>query len=597
MIETLRRLFGLLSARERRAFWILAVLIVIETLVEMLGVALIPLYISALAYPERLLTHPGVVAHVPAAWLAWLDREQLIFWGGCVLLAYFAIKSAYVIFANYWKASFAQNRARKLAARLLRAYLNAPFSFHLRHHSAELLRNVSQEATQVANRVLIPLIEFFSHAAVLAGIVLVLLLVLDATILLWLAAFLSLGFACAFFMQRRLRSLGRSAQHQRMMVQQVGREALIGVREIRLLRRTGYFVQQLTRSLSLTFRIQRFVQVLRRAIPTVIEFIGIAGLIGVTVMMLFNDAETPEIVAALSVFAVAMSRMKSAVRGLIDTTADLRHHSVALEAVADALDELEPLVAAELAKSDAPLPLTRTIRFEGVSFRHEGADRDSLQNVDLEIRRGESVGFVGTTGAGKSTLANLLLGVLTPTTGRILVDDTDIAERPAGWQRQIGYIPQEVFLRDASLADNIALGLPREEIDAGRLEAALSAAELAPLRDRLPEGIDTRVGEHGIRLSGGERQRIAIARALYGDPDVLVMDEATSALDATTEAAVIDSVNALKGARTLVMVAHRLTTVRRCDRIVVLEQGRIEAIGSYDELREQHAGFRRMTES
>jgi ATP-binding cassette subfamily C protein len=234
------------------------------------------------------------------------------------------------------------------------------------------------------------------------------------------------------------------------------------------------------------------------------------------------------------------------------------------------------------------------IAFEGVSFAYEREGAPVLRDASLSIAPGESVGIVGPTGSGKSTLLDLLLGLLTPSKGRITVDGAELAGQLASWQRSIGYVPQDVYLEDATIRANVAFGLEREEIDDERVGRAVRSAQLDDFLSSLPAGLDTVIGERGVRLSGGERQRVAIARALYHEPELLVFDEATSALDPITELELTRAIDALKGKKTLVVVAHRLGTVRRCDRLFFLRDGRIEAVGSYDELLERSEEFRRM---
>jgi ATP-binding cassette subfamily C protein len=244
------------------------------------------------------------------------------------------------------------------------------------------------------------------------------------------------------------------------------------------------------------------------------------------------------------------------------------------------------------AAGTARLPFTDCLATEGVSYTYPGAARAALQDVHLTIRRGESIGIVGSTGAGKSTLVDTIIGLLQPDCGRVTVDNLDVQTRLRAWQRQIGYVPQSIFLADDSLRRNIAFGVPEAEIDDHRLQVAIGMAQLAAFVAALPAGLDTCVGERGIRLSGGERQRLGIARALYHEPEVLVFDEATSALDQGTEGEVMRAIEALHGKKTLLVIAHRLSTVRHCDRLIVLCNGRIIACGSFDTLMAHHPEFR-----
>ena len=594
MWQSLIKLMVLLNAAERRSLVLLVLLMLGEALLEMAGVAIVPLYITALAYPEKLVANSLLQSLLAPRWLLWLSRENLLVWGGVSMFALYAVKTAYAVFLAYWKARFAQTRALKLGTRLFTAYLRAPYVFHLRNNSSDLQRNINQECAQLAVRVLMPMVEFISSIFILLGISALLIVILDWRVMAWLAGFLGVGISIATLLQNRVRRLGVEAQEHRGAVIRSVTEGLGGVKEIIVLGRAAHFVARLHSALNSVFRIQRTMEVVQRAIPQLIELTGIFGLIGVTLMLFDMGRDNQEIIATLSIFAVALTRMKGAVRGLMDTFTEVRHNAASLDIVYTGLRTLEPKCNAS-PHVDVPLPFQQQIELQGLGYRYPGADHDSLRNIDLTIARGEAIGFVGTTGAGKSTLIDIILGVLEPLRGSIAVDGQDIRSALAAWQHNLGYVPQVLFLIDGTVSENIALGVDRAHVDKTSVTRAAAAAELNTLLARLPQGLETPIGERGIRLSGGERQRIAIARALYNNPDILIMDEATSALDNTTEAAVIEAVAALKGDRTILMIAHRLSTVQRCDRIVFLKDGAIDAIGSFEQLQVNHPEFRRMT--
>jgi ATP-binding cassette subfamily C protein len=593
MWHSLTKLIELLSGAERRSLALLVFLMLFEAMLEMAGVAIVPLYITVLAYPEKLIDNPLLRAALSPEWRDWLSREHLLVWGGVAMFALYGFKTAYVVFLAYWKARFAQTRALKLGTRLFAAYLRAPYIFHLRNNSSDLQRNITQECQQLAERVLMPMVEFISNSFILFGISAVLVSVLDLRVLLWLAGFLGAGIGIATLLQNRVKTLGVEAQQHRGVLIRSVTEGLGGVKEISVLGRADYFLTRLRTALANVFRIQRTMQIVQRAIPQLIELTGIFGLIGVTLMLFHLGDDNQTIIATLSVFAVALTRMKGAVRGLMDNFTEVRHHAASLDIVHEGLSTLEAH-SLPVARGSAVLPFRTAIDIQDLGYRYPGAAQDSLRRVNLRIERGEAIGIVGSSGAGKSTLIDLILGVLAPVHGHISVDGQDIRDAMAGWQANLGYVPQSLFLIDGTITQNIALGLEPGKIDQTQVERAAAAAELGPLLARLPEGLATTIGERGIRLSGGERQRIAIARALYHNPDILIMDEATSALDNTTEAAVIEAVATLKGDRTIVMIAHRLSTVRRCDRVVFLKHGAIDAVGTYEQLQQTHEDFRNM---
>jgi ATP-binding cassette, subfamily B, bacterial PglK len=245
-------------------------------------------------------------------------------------------------------------------------------------------------------------------------------------------------------------------------------------------------------------------------------------------------------------------------------------------------------------RSVEPLPFHQELRLERVTFRYEQADRDALQGIDLVIHPGEQIGICGPTGGGKTTLTDIITGLLDPTSGRVTVDDRDLVDVEREWQANLGIVAQMVFLTDDALRRNVALGVPDDKVDDAALREAVKLAQLEPFVADLPEGLDTIVGERGVRVSGGQRQRIAIARALYRKPEILIFDEGTSALDNATEAQMMSAIEQLRGEHTIILVAHRLSTVRNADRIVFLEDGRATGIGSFDELRTTNTVFREM---
>lgn len=607
MITSLRKLWHLLSRREKRNAFFLVLLMLINGLMEMVGVGIVPVYVGIVAFPERLIEHELVQSLFTAPGQI-ITQITLLYWGSALLVLFFTFKLTYVVLLHYWQARFVQNRVLRIGDRLFTAYMQAPYTFHLARNSAELLRNVNAECTRLGMNVLMPLIEVLTQMFVLTGVVCLLVLASPGLAVMTLMVFTVLAGLVAGTLHRKFRQMGREAQAARGgMLKTVG-EGLGGVKEIKLLQREGLFTRRFHRSLGTTLRIQRFVQIVAKSIPFLMEWISVLGLLSVVLVLFAMDQSTEAIVGIVVLFAVSLSRLKGTISQMVSRYAALQHHLVSLDAVYDDLQELEgeahgptgPRLAA------VPSPAGDETAFQGfrrslelvqVSYRYAGADEDALRDVTLTIRKGEAVGFVGPTGAGKSTLIDLVLGVLTPTSGRILVDGTDVREDPAAWQRNIGYIPQSIYLVDGSIRENVALGLPPNRIDDGAVARALKAAHLTELIAELPEGLDTVVGERGVRLSGGQRQRIAIARALYHDPAVVIMDEATSALDNVTERSVIRAVDALKGKRTILTIAHRLSTVLNCDRIVMLEHGRIAGIGSYDQLIRDNERFRRMAEA
>ena len=397
---------------------------------------------------------------------------------------------------------------------------------------------------------------------------------------------------------KRIDAWGRRSEKLRIQILRSVQAALGGIKELKVFGRETEAIENAKRLRYEVVSIATTYNTLMAMPRLLIESAFI--LAALLVVMLANAAadNTSEILPLLGLFAYAGFRIIPSANRVLRHLGQVRWGRGAIDHLyedhvalvpADRVDGVEASAA-----EGEPIEFRESLRLEYVTFTYAGAARPALADVELTVRRGESLGIVGRTGAGKSTLVDVLLGLLEPE-GQVLVDGRDVRENLASWQRHIGYVPQSAFLVNASLRRNIAFGLPQHRIDDGLVRAAASMAQLDEMIDGLPDGLQTRVGERGIRLSGGERQRVAIARALYRDPQLLVFDEATSALDAITERYVTDAIEALQGSRTLIIIAHRLSTVRACDRLLLLEDGCAAVVGTYDELLRESALFRQIT--
>jgi ATP-binding cassette subfamily C protein len=341
---------------------------------------------------------------------------------------------------------------------------------------------------------------------------------------------------------------------------------------------------------------QAFQRVISQIPKPFLEVLAILAVLVVTVTFILLGRSLTEMLPVLALLAVAVVRMVPAFNSITSSLTAIRYQRSSLELVCDELLQFEqtPRSSRSTAQRDSSVihPLREAVRLEEVEYVYPNSSQKALDKISLTIRAGEVVALIGSSGAGKSTVVDVILGLLTPVSGRVMIDNWDLQDNPPAWQRQIGYIPQDIYLLDDTIRRNIAFGLVDEAIDEQAVAAALVAAQLDEFIATLPDGLDTVIGNRGIRLSGGQRQRVGIARALYHNPRVLVMDEATSALDNETEREVIAAINRLRGDRTIIMIAHRLTTVRSCDRLYLLDGGRIVDSGDYDELSNRHHELR-----
>jgi len=542
---------------------------VFATALEMIGIASIPAFVALLVEPERLvasLPKWGLAADVVAR-----GHVSLMLLSAGTLAVFFLIKNLVVARLAFLEGHVLREITVSNATRLFRAYLFSPYVLHLQRNPAELIHNI--------NNVVGDAVEYLHNALVLLReglvslVVVVLLLLVDP--LVSLSVFALLGTTATLFhlaVRRSLAVRGERSQFHHARQMQVMNEGLGAVKMISLLGRESHALDRFRHETVELWR-QEFFHRVMMALPRLfLEVVAVSGVLLVVALFVVFDREVNTMLPVLALLVVALVRMMPAFNAIGVSLSGMQYHRNALAVIAHEFATLpeEP----EIPAVSVPV-LCRAIELCDVRFRYPGAAADALGGVSLRIAAGEAVGIAGPTGAGKSTLVDIVLGLLAPDSGAVRIDGMDISVSRRSWQRQIGYVPQDIYLLDDTIRRNVAFGIADREIDDEAVAAAVEAAQLTDFLRTLPGGLETTVGNRGIRLSGGQRQRIGIARALYHDPAVLVMDEATSALDSETEAAVIEAIARLRGDRTIVIIAHRLSTLSTCDRVVHLRTGRL----------------------
>lgn len=591
MLNNLRSCWRLFVPGHGRRWMVVVALAVMVSAVEAGGALLVFVLLKLVEGADDALVVP-VLGDLRERLPVWDATELYLVVAGTIAV-FFVLRGVLVLVKAYVTHRVIENAGARLSSRLAEGYLALPYAAHLRRNSAQLVRNAHQSVDIVLAQALKPLVQTVSQGLVAVAIIAVLLATTPLPSLIAVGVLLPMAGVLLGLIFPRMKRLGRTSQEMNSATLQTLQQSLQGVRDIKVLAREGFFARQFARSRRRLARARYLRELLTQAPRVATEttmVLLIAGLFAVTVV---TEGSPAGALSVLGVFAYAAFRLKRPLNTMLSSLNKVRYAGPALDDVEADLHVAGPHVAVNH-QSVEPLPLRHALELRGVRFRYDGAEQDALRDIDLTIARSESVGLVGPTGGGKSTLVDVMLGLLEPTEGAVLVDGVDLRGRERAWQANLGVIAQSLFLLDDTLRRNIALGLRDADIDQAAVEEAVEVAQLDEVVNELPHGLDTVVGEGGVRLSGGQRQRVAIARALYRRPEVLVLDEGTSALDNRTEASVLARLASLHGSRTLVTVAHRLTTVRSCDRVLLIEHGAISAAGTYEDLAKHDASFHQL---
>jgi ABC-type multidrug transport system fused ATPase/permease subunit len=553
---------------------------VVGALLEALGIGIIMPALAVLSRPDWIHSQSWLEGVLPAGMLdsPWRPVAFVL----SLLLCVAAVRTAFLAALAYAQSRFGADFESSLSTRLLEHYLARPWMFHLQRNSAELVRNIRHEASAVGF-VLGARMAVITEAVMLLAIISVLIVLQPVPSIAIGFVLAVLGFAYQRVMHVRVERWGAlRLKYEGSRIQHL-QQGLGAVRELRLADAAGVFAHRYRRDTEAhlsTVQRHTFASQLPRLLFDLLAILALA--VAILLMLLMGQGAT-DLLPVIGLYAAAATRLLPSVNKLLGALQLVRWGTPSVEVVHAELAADADVGTSSRATTSPGLP-TGDIVVADVSFRYPGVDTPALRAVDLHIRTGSMTGIIGASGSGKSTLLDILLGLLQPDAGSVQVGGADIHDGIADWHRRIGYVPQSIYLFDDSLRRNIALGVDDAKIDDAAINRVIRAANLDELVDSWPEGTATRLGERGVRLSGGQRQRIGIARALYADPSILILDEATSALDVETESAVMESILGLHGAKTIIIVAHRLSTVARCDEVYRLEKGQVIARGSFREV-------------
>lgn len=573
----MQKLGYLLSAAQKQQLFILSILLFIGMLFEMASLGILIPALGLMLNSNIGKEYPVLQPYLEA--LGNPTQVQLVLWGMSILVMVYLCKAVFLVFLSWRQSKFSTELSADLSKQLFFGYLRQPYTFHLQRNSAELLRNIQSEINQFTG-VSQATISLTLELSVVIGVACMLIFVeplgaLVVTSFLTIAAFgfhrLTKGKLIGWG-ERRQFHVGRTNQH---LLQGLG-----GVKDVKLLGREKYFLEEYSTHVNEFSKIQVKVTTLTLIPRLYLELLAVMGLAGLIVLMVVQRKPLDLLLPTLGVFVGAAFRMIPSVNRIMTAMQSIRYADPVVNVLYNEFRLNRAVEESILSQSAEKLVFNDSIVVRDLSFNYLNTNSKALDGISIHIKKGEAVGFIGPSGSGKSTLVDVILGLLTPDEGVILVDGQDVQKHLRGWQDQIGYVPQSIYLTDDSLRRNVAFGIPGNQIDNDAVDRAIKASQLDKFVDSLPDGLETYVGERGIRLSGGQRQRIGIARALYHDPAVLVLDEATSALDSVTEQGVMEAVSALQGEKTLFIVAHRLSTLVNCNKIYEITHGKILDVSS-----------------
>lgn len=565
-MDDLRKINYIFDRKQKIKLVLLAFMIMIGAFCELLGITAILPFIEVTV-------DPGTVEK--SRWMSmvynYLGMEStnaFLALLALVLIVVYVVKNVYLAFMNYAIYRFTYNNQRALALRMLKLYMKQPYTFFLKYNSAELIRNVSDDTSALFDTVLS--VMQLAVEVIVCGLLFVYLLITDKSIT--FAAGLVIIIALGVIVRSLKKDLHRRGDHVRECRGGMGKwllQSFGGIKETIIMERQPYFENRYNEIYSDFSHNHCIYQTFAYLPKPIMETFCIGGILGVIALKLMRGVDSTYFVTTISVFAVAAFRLLPAFNRITGYISRIMFNHSAVAAVYHDIKEVEEIAKAHEEKMRnrqmKELPFEKDIKIDRISFHYPEVEADVLTDVTIDIPKNKSVAFIGPSGAGKTTMADILLGVLSPQSGCIRVDGVDVTDYMPEWHAKLGYIPQSIYLMDDTIRHNIAYALNDDEIDDERIRQVIEEAQLTEFVSTLEDGVNSVIGESGVRISGGQRQRIGIARALYNNPDVLVLDEATSALDGDTETAVMEAINSLAGKKTLIIIAHRLTTIRNCD--------------------------------
>ncbi len=600
MFSSVKKTLQILNRKERVQLLLLLLLIIATAFTQTLGVVSVMPFIG-------LIMDPGIIFE--NRYLLWsyqsfgfTDINSFIIFAGLAMFAIIILSNTISALTAWMRIKFSLMNNHRLSLRLLKKYLSMPYAYFLNQNSSDLSKNVLSEVNHLTHSYMMPFLQLITKS-LLVIFILAMLIWVDPLVSLIAVALIGGAYAAIFFsIKNKLRQRGLLRFEANKKQFKAVSEAFGGIKEIKIMHLEPYFIEKYRHSSLEQTGHSTWSAIVGQLPRFALEGIAFGGIIIFVLALFITREDARQVIPLAALFAFAGYRIMPAIQDIFSSFSGIQFHQAVLNKIhadittAGPTDRPEPDTTKTL---PPPLPFNQEIVLKDISYSYPNSGEPVLKDINLSIKRNRSVGFVGPTGAGKTTLGDIILGLLLPQQGQMLIDGTTLDESNRyNWQRNLGYVPQFIYLSDDTIARNIAFGQPDRDIDRAALARAAQIANIDHfITNELPQGYDTLVGERGIRLSGGQRQRIGIARALYHNPDVLVFDEATSALDGVTEESVLKAMESAAYFKTIIIIAHRITTVENCDLIYFIDKGRIIDQGTYEELRANNEHFRSMAKA
>ncbi len=594
MLDMLKKILSLLAVSERKKLYWLVAAIMVMSVVDMVGIASIFPFLSVISNPKIIETSSKLKMVYDK--FGFTDKGAFLIALGGLTFVLLVISDVVRALVNIAILRVTWLKRQTISTRLLSQYLYSPYTFFLNRNSSQLVNYLVSEVAKVVSDVLIPCMQIFARS-LLAILVLGLLFAVDYIVATVVVVVIGGGYTMIYmFTRKQLSHVGEKSIVHNQRMYKVLYEAFGGIKDVKLLGKEQAFIAQYSSSVKELVRCYSDRFLVAQFPRYAFEIIAFGGILFIITYLILIKKDYQQVIPLVGLYAFAAFRLMPTLQMIFQDFTSLKFARSALDRIH--LDFFNCTVDHSQKAADivGPLPFQHHIKFCNVTFQYPKAQKPVIQDLNLTIKINTTIGLVGSTGAGKTTLIDILLGLLRPVNGELTVDDVTLSEDNLRmWQKNIGYVPQHIYICDDTVKRNIAFGVPDNEIDG---QAVLIAAKQANIHDfvekELPQQYETEVGERGIRLSGGQRQRIGIARALYRNPSLIVFDEATSALDGITEDVILEAIHHLAHKKTIVIIAHRLSTVKECDCIYFLEQGRIVSQGTYQELLAGNPSFRKM---